>query len=538
MAEKKIFSKTDFNLFREYIETRTGIHMDEGKQSYFAMNVDARMHALGLKDYSAYYTFLTTNSQGTKEFAELLDLILIKETFFFRDERQINTLIHNVIPALKEKKNGKEIRIWSAGCATGEEPYTLAMAIKENFPADAINFSIYATDISAGAVSYAKKGVYGKGSMRAIDKAILNKYFVQKDGRYHLMEEVKQRIHFDVVNLVEPYLPIGENGFDIIFCKNVIIYFELETIKKVIHRFYDTLAFGGYFFVGHSESLWQVSNEFTLEEIAGVFLYRKNAKNPIQSSSALKAGERHASDEIPRLSSSQSGASQQYQYRQLSGNAASGIKENIISNRKAASVTKVSQRTGAETLLTHTGRKAPRTAGGSTGDREKLHVLLEKGLSFTGDDDEQILEDVQSIIEKDQKNTDAHLFLGKIYANMGLYDKALRKAADVLTIDDLNADAYELMGSVYYKSNENEKAIVSFKRAIYLNEKMLLSHYYLGNLYKDANLFRQAVKEYKNVMRATETDIRGDECPVGEVFTVKQLNEICSRNVELLSAYV
>ena len=116
--------------------------------------------------------------------------------------------------------------------------------------------------------------------MRAIDKVIQNKYFVEKDGRYHLVEEVKQLIHFDVVNLVEPYLSIGENGFDVIFCKNVIIYFELETIKKVIRRFYDTLASGGYFFVGHSESLWQVSNEFTLEEISGVFLYRKNGGNP------------------------------------------------------------------------------------------------------------------------------------------------------------------------------------------------------------------------------------------------------------------
>ncbi len=537
MAEKKTLSNTDFNLFREYIESRTGIHMDEGKQNYFAMNLDTRMQALGLKDYSAYFTFLTTNAQGAKEFSELLDLVLIKETFFFRDERQINTLIHNVLPALREKKNGKEIKIWSAGCATGEEPYTLAMAIKENFPAGAVNFSIYATDISAGAVSYARNGVYGKGSMRAIDKLILNKYFVQKDGRYHLMEELKQLIHFDVVNLVEPYLPRGENGFDVIFCKNVIIYFELETIKKVIHRFYDTLALGGYFFVGHSESLWQVSNEFTLEEISGVFLYRKNAKNPIQSPSELTANERPVSYNSP-LSALSGGSSQQYRHRQLSNNAVSGIKENIINNRKASSIAKTSQRTDTGVLSTHTDRKAPRTVDGNAGTRERLRILLKKGLSFTGDDDEEILEDIQTIIEKDPKNTDAHLFLGKIYANMGLYDKALRKAADVLDIDDLNADAYELTGSVYYKGNENEKAIVSFKRAVYLNEKTLLSHYYLGNLYKDANLFRQAVKEYKNVMRAVETDFRGDEWLVGEVFTVKQLNEICARNVELLSAYV
>lgn len=537
MAEKKTLSKTDFNIFREYIETRSGIHIDEGKQNYIAISLDTRMCALGIKDYRDYYAFLTTNVQGKKEFSELLDLILIKETFFFRDERQIKALIHNILPVLREKKDGKEIKIWSAGCATGEEPYTLAMAIMENFPAASFNFSIYATDISAGALSHARKGVYGKGSMRAIDKAILNKYFIQKDGRYHLKEEVKQLVRFDVINLIEPYLQTGEDGFDVIFCKNVIIYFELETIKKVIHRFYDTLAPGGYFFVGHSESLWQVSNEFTLEEISGVFLYRKNAGNIAKSPSVLMMEDNPIS-RIQSLPAASVVSYQKYQQRINSNAAVAGIKESRIANRKESPFAQSPQRAGAKISTTYTEKKVPLTADDNASTKEKLQALLKKGLSLTGDDDEEILEDIQTIVEKDPKNTDAHLFLGKVYANIGLYDKALRKVTDVLDIDDLNADAYELMGSVYYKSGEKEKAIVSFKRATYLNEKTLLSHYYLGNLYKDANLFRQAIKEYKNVMRAFEADSRGDEWLIGEVFTVKQLNGICARNVELLSAHV
>lgn len=537
MIEKKTLSKTDFNIFREYIETRTGIHIDECKQNYIAISLDTRMCVLGIKDYNAYYAFLTADIQGKKEFSELLDLLLIKETFFFRDERQVKALIHNVLPELRERKKGREIKIWSAGCATGEEPYTLAMAIRENFPAGSINFSIYATDISAGALSYARKGVYGKGSMRAIDRSILNKYFIQKDGRYHLTEEVKQLIRFDVVNLIEPYLPTGEDGFDVIICKNVVIYFSLETIKKVIHRFYDTLTSGGYFFVGHSESLWQVSNEFTLEEIPGVFLYRKYGGTVTKSSPELMTETRPISRN--QFLPAASGVSyQQYQQRINSNAAVAGMKERSIANRKEAPFVRSPQRTGTKIVTTYTERKAPRTAGDSASTKENMQALLKKGLLLTGDDDEEILEDIQTIIEKDPKNTDAHLFLGKVYVNMGLYDKALRKTTDVLEIDDLNADAYELIGGVYYKSGEKEKAIVSFKRAIYLNEKTLLSHYYLGNLYKDANLFRQAINEYKNVMRAIEADSRGDEWLVGEVFTVKQLNEICSRNIELLSAHI
>ena len=133
------------------------------------------------------------------------------------------------------------------------------------------------------------------------------------------------------------------------------------------------------------------------------------------------------------------------------------IKENTITNRKTPSLAQPSQRTDTSTLSMHTERKAPSAVDGNAGTREEAACLVEKGLSFTGNDDEEILEDIQTIIEKDPKNTDAHLFLGKIYANMGLYDKALRKTADVLDIDDLNADAYELMGSVYYKSSEKEK---------------------------------------------------------------------------------
>jgi tetratricopeptide (TPR) repeat protein len=130
---------------------------------------------------------------------------------------------------------------------------------------------------------------------------------------------------------------------------------------------------------------------------------------------------------------------------------------------------------------------------------------------------------------------DAHLLAGNIYANMCLYDKALKKCVDAIEINDLSADAYLLLGSIYYKIGEKEKAISSFKKAIYLDNNSILSHYYLGNLYKDANLIVQAIKEYKNVIHIFETSSENKERLVGEVFTVKQLKEICVRNIEILA---
>ncbi|HHT9138819.1 MAG TPA: CheR family methyltransferase, partial [Candidatus Wunengus sp. YC60] len=128
---KRVLSKIDFDKFRQYIESRTGMHFDDSKQNSLKISIDSRMAALDIKEYSAYYSLITANATGKKEFDELLDIILIKETFFFRDERQLNVLTKNILPDLAARKNGKEIKIWSAGCATGEEPYSIAMAIME-----------------------------------------------------------------------------------------------------------------------------------------------------------------------------------------------------------------------------------------------------------------------------------------------------------------------------------------------------------------------------------------------------------------------
>src|SRR5574337_122923 len=131
---KRVLSKIVFDKFRHYIESRTGIYIDDSKQNSFKISLDARMRILGIKDYDAYYSLITINAGGNKEFDELLNLILIKETFFFRDDRQLNVLTKNILPELikRKKEKEKEIKIWSAGCATGEEPYSIAMAIMES----------------------------------------------------------------------------------------------------------------------------------------------------------------------------------------------------------------------------------------------------------------------------------------------------------------------------------------------------------------------------------------------------------------------
>ncbi len=501
-------SKIVFDKFRQYIESRTGIYVDDSKQNSFKISLDARMRILGIKDYDAYYSLITANAGnagGKKEFDELLNLILIKETFFFRDDRQLSVLTKNILPELIERKKEKAIKIWSAGCATGEEPYSIAMAIMESHLPDDSNVSIYATDISEGVLKRAKEGFYNKSSMRAIDKEMLNKYFTRRNGHYFLGDQVKRRVRFETVNLVEPYFP-AEESIDIVFCKNVIIYFRLDTVKKVIRRFWNALAAGGCLFVGHSESLWQISDDFELEEISGVFLYRKDGKDKMPS---VKRWSWQTGKALNSMDST-----------------CQRLPSSLV-KKAARHITPTPQAVREKSSQKHVGLM----------HKKDVSKWMKKGAPPAGVDNyELVLEDIEEILQGDPKNIDAHLLAGKIYANMGLYDKALRKGMDVLEINDLSDNAYLLTGSIYYKIGEKEKAVSSFKKAIYLDDNSLLAHYYLGNLYKDAGLIEQAVNEYKHVIRIFETNPESKEWLVGEVFTVKQLKEICTRNIELLAS--
>lgn len=501
----RIFSKIVFDKFRQRIESLTGIYIDDSKQNSLKISLDTRMNIMGIKDYDAYYPLITTNAIRKKEFNELLNLILIKETFFFRDDRQLKVLTENILPALIERKKDKEIKIWSAGCATGEEPYSIAMALMESHLPDDINVSIYATDISGVALNRAKEGIYNKSSMRAIDKEMLNKYFTLRDGQYFLHDQVKRRVRFETVNLIEPCFPMGGESIDIIICKNVLIYFRTETVKTIIRKFYNMLTAGGSLFVGHSESLWQISDDFDLEEVSGVFVYRKEGRNRA----------------VP--------ATTCFQQREKAVNSM------VFDNQRMPSPLKrkVGRQVNLATQAVR-GKVVPQEI--DLERKRNLSEWIKKGVHPPDGNYEAVLEDIEEVLQKEPKNMDAHLLAGKMYANMGLYDKALKKGLDALEVNDLSADAYLILGSIYYTIREKEKAISSFKKAIYLDNNSVLSHYYLGNLYKEVNLIEQAIKEYKNVIHIFETNTDRKEWLAGEVFTVKQLKEICARNAEILAS--
>ena len=268
------FTKKDFDFLRRIANERTGIVVNDDKFDMFYARLSRRVRRLGLKGFSQYCELLKRDKDGD-EVLELVNAITTNLTAFFRENHHFEYLRDTILPQLQtENRNERRIRIWSAGCSTGEEPYSLAITLKENLPATGWDPRILATDIDSNVLSRASKGVYPLERINGIPKPRLRRWFMKGQGKQAgtacLKPEVRSLIDFGQLNLIENWSIDGP--MDIIFCRNVVIYFDRESKTKLIDRYADNLKDGGYLFVGHSESLFKISDRF---ELIGNTIYRK-----------------------------------------------------------------------------------------------------------------------------------------------------------------------------------------------------------------------------------------------------------------------
>ncbi len=266
------FTQDDFNFLRGIVKTETGIISDEGKYTMYYSRLSRRLRKLKLADFAAYREFLAANL--TSESIELVNAVTTNLTAFFREEHHFDFLKSDFI-AEKRNNNDKILRIWSAACSTGEEPYSIAMALIEGIPdIETWDIKIYATDIDSNVLQTAKKGVY---KLQTIDnlaperiKKHMKKGAGSNSGLLKINENIRSLIRFKQLNLLKKW-PLTEK-LDVIFCRNVVIYFDNETKVDLVSRFYDQLKPQGYLLMGHSESLHSISDKFKL---LGKTVYQK-----------------------------------------------------------------------------------------------------------------------------------------------------------------------------------------------------------------------------------------------------------------------
>ncbi len=252
---------------REILLKNTGIRISEDKNNFLLSTINQIINKENI-DPEKYIDILKTNEN---KIIELATYFTVQETSFYRNKDHFNTLKEKILPIIKENKKDKErtISILSAGCATGEEPYTIAMIVKDFFGSELTNWqiNIYAIDISKDAIEEAKKGIYTEYKMKNIDQYYIDKYFEieQKNSRkyYIIKNEIKEMITFKHENLLSENF-INSLKLDIIFCENVIIYFDYTSTEKLINKFYNALNIPGYLFLGYSETLNMIKHNFNL----------------------------------------------------------------------------------------------------------------------------------------------------------------------------------------------------------------------------------------------------------------------------------
>ncbi|WFP51595.1 protein-glutamate O-methyltransferase [Methylomonas sp. EFPC3] len=269
------YTHADFDVLRKISRQYSGILVPDDKFDMFYSRLAKRIRLLGLSSFKEYCQYLTDHPDT--EFTEFINAVTTNLTAFFRENHHFEYLSSTVVPELLRKKAGvKQVKIWSAGCSTGEEPYSLAITLKERLPAD-WDIKILATDLDTNVLATAASGVYSEERVTGIAEQRLKRWFQKGSGRQankvRVRAELRQLIAFRQLNLMQEWPMRG--GFDAIFCRNVLIYFDRETKAMLAERYAGLLDTGGCLFIGHSESLHQLDTAF---DPIGNTIYRKARK--------------------------------------------------------------------------------------------------------------------------------------------------------------------------------------------------------------------------------------------------------------------
>jgi chemotaxis protein methyltransferase CheR len=474
MKEILPLSSEHFGLFQELLGETCGLQFEGSQNQSLHLALWERLRHRGDGSYEEYYHRLKFHPEGYLEMRELLDLITIGETYFFRNRAQFEVLMRFVLPEIIQKKvrsGEKSLRIWSAGCSRGDEPYSIAIALMEVLPSYRDwHVSIIGTDVNRKSLDFARGGVYGEKDIAHLPKEYLEKYFKTGEATYHLHSHARELVQFEYHNLAKgPFANYKLQGLDLIFCRNVTIYFKPQTTRHVVEHLHACLAPGGYLFLGHTETLWRITERFEVVELPEAFIYRKR-QNEMDGES--RATEVVAPD---------------------------------MALEKSATERGQSSKTEADLL-------------------ERINKSVNGALSFLPPGPNG----------RDKNSHQTLLTWATSLANEARYQDAADLVSRVIEADALSVDAHYLLGMLQYRSGCLSEAENQFRKVVYLAPDALLAYFHLGNIYRLQEKFRDATREFRNTIRLSENR-PGDEQARLDDVTMKSLLSACRIQLEEIS---
>ncbi len=265
-------------LIQTLINERTGMFFDNGKRDLLIDKLSPLVIERGFTSYLDYYYLLKYDTASRLEWQNVMNALSVQETYFWREFDQVRTLVHTLLPQLHAQNPGATVRIWSAACATGEEPLTIAMALNEAGLFERASIEIVASDASSKAIERAQEGVYRERAFRNLPSGLRERYFAKEGSGWRMRPDIHGRIKWGLANLIEEEQIAPYAAADFIFCRNVFIYFSENAIRRAVRSFGKFIRSPGYLFVGAAESLIRLTTDFNLTEIGDAFVYVKREK--------------------------------------------------------------------------------------------------------------------------------------------------------------------------------------------------------------------------------------------------------------------
>lgn len=482
---------------------RSGLYFKDDDLKDLEKALFYRMGERKIDSPLTYYHLLTVFKGKEDEFRELLNHLTVNHTYFFRNEPQFRVLKEKILPELIARKTARmttnpqgigekpSLRIWSAGCSTGEEPYSIAIVVKETIPdLEEWNVQILATDASKSALEAGRNGIYGPNSMRLVSEEKKTRYFIERIGtgqkaEYKVRDTIKNMVHFTYSNLIEEDYP---TEFDIIFCRNVTIYFEIQTTVRVMDRIYHSLNSDGYLFTGSSESLHFISDKFKMFDWEDGICYQKHKPREGLSEVKVAGMPKLEMDRILEEISPRELKAQLREFESPETDSAKNVYDLLAEANKNL----------------HT---------------KKYYVAL----------------DLIGRAQKISKGlVELYYLEAEALSSLGRFEEAKDRLKTAFKLNPLFAPAHYLFAFLFSEEGRIEEAKKSFRKALYLNKDFTLAHFGLANIYISEGKPQEAIREYRNTLNILAKHSPDDIVAYSGGFSAVAVAGACKINIERL----
>lgn len=483
-------SETLLSQFSDFIAARIGLHFPRERWRDLERGIGSAARDFALGDARACVEWLMSHPLTKREIEMLASHLTVGETYFFREEKSFAALETHILPELiRRRRDGeKRLRIWSAGCCTGEEPYSVAILLNRMIPdLDDWNLTLLATDINPHFLRKASSGLYSEWSFRATPAWIRERYFTKTaEARFKIDSRIRGRVTPSYLNLAEdvyPSLLNNTNAMDIIFCRNVLMYFSPQRAQQVIHNLYRCLVDGGWLIVSPSEASHTLFSEFLAVNHPGMIFYRKaesckfKVANPAPEPMTLHTG-------IETL------------------------------NSKSKPLLHPQSETASPKPATETFRFQEQPS------YRQAQVLYGQGCH------NEVFEELQAVLAQDPGNTEAMTLLARTLANQGRLAEALTWCEKAVVVGKLNPASHYLLAMILQEQGHDADAVASLKRALYLNPDFALAHFALGNLVRRQGRHGESKRHFQNALSVLGGYLQDDHLPESEGMTAGRLGEV------------